>query len=212
MVVEWIKIPSGGPIGSDYEIMKYPVTNAQYCEWLRNGREDHYCKLMEAHFFGGIKSDLTVKEGFEKKPVVFVNWFDAQEFGKSAGGRLPTAEEWRKAAAWLPQENRFAEWVTGLDKAPTQHDVIYYDYDNGWALPAPHLADVDWYRPSGAYGCCGMAGNVGEWVDAEMKNGWKYALGGSLFRPIDLLRLNSVEGDHPSKRLSTFGFRLVRKV
>lgn len=215
-MMEWIRVPAGGLVDHDFEIAKYPVTNEEYALYLRSlsPREasQSYCRLMEEHFFGGILKGYSPKPGFEKKPVVFVSWHDACAYAEWAGGRLPTAEEWLKAAAWLPEKNRFATYCTGCDEPPRQSEVNYYDHLDGWALPAPHLADVDWYRPSGTFGLCGMAGNVGEWVDAELPNGWKRALGGSLFRPVEFTRTDAGEADHPSKRLSTFGFRIVREL
>ena len=216
MLLDWIDVAAGGPVFHAYSIMRDPVTNEQYCEFLRSLPDGEanirYCQLMEDHFFGGIMRVYSPKPGFAKKPVVFVSWLDAQAFGTWAGGRLPTADEWKKAAAWLPDQNRYAAFCTGRDETPTQQDAIFYDDEDGWALPAPHLADVDWYKPSGAYGLRGMAGNVGEWVDGEMVNGWKLTLGGSLFRPVEQTRLDAIEGDRADKRLSTFGFRLVRTV
>lgn len=215
-------------------IAKYPVTNEEYSAYLQTlpsaDSAKRYCRLMEDHFFGGIMKDFSVKPGFEKKPVVFVSWYDAVAYAKWAGGRLPTADEWLKAAAWLPEKNRLATYCTGCDELPQQlkredgnsavrlrplpsttpNFAVFYDFKNGWALPAPHLADVDWYQPSGPNGLCGMAGNVGEWVDSETGNGWKRALGGSLFRPVEFCRTDAGEADHPSKRLSTFGFRICR--
>ena len=191
-------------------IEKYPVTNAEYAAFLQAAGAQHYCRLMEDHFFGGIMKDFSVKPGFEKKPVVFVSWYDACAYAEWASGRLPTADEWLKAAAWLPEKNRLAKYCTGSDVKPRQTEVNYYDFKNGWALPVPHLADVDWYQPSGPNKLCGMAGNVGEWVDSETGGGWKRALGGSLFRPVEFCRTDAGEADHPSKRLSTFGFRICR--
>lgn len=221
MVIEWVRVDAGGPVEHGFEIAKYPVTNAQYAEYLRTidptEAAKRYCRLMEEHFFGGIMKDYSPKPGFEKKPVVFVSWHDAQAYAKWAGGRLPSAAEWRKAAAWLPAENRHAKYCTGKDEQPTQSEAIFYDDDNGWALPAPHLADVDWYRPAGAYGPCGMAGNVAEWIEDVAQSGgrfagWRLTLGGSLFRPVEQTQTDAQEGDAPEKRLSTFGFRLVREV
>lgn len=212
---DFVKISAGGPVTYDYEIQECPVTNAEYAAWLRGLSGEvaasHYCRLMELHFFGGIRSDFSCKQGFDRKPVVFVNWYDARAYAKSQGGRLPTVAEWKKAAAWLPDKDRYATWCTGLDDPPSQTTVNYYDFEEGWALPSPHLADVDWYQSSGSYGCRGMAGNVGEWCE-EKNSEWQPALGGSLFRPLDFCRVNAGEADHPSKRLSTFGFRLVREV
>lgn len=217
----WIKVLSGGPVSYDYEIMRDPVTNAEYCAWLNGIPQSeavaHYTKLMAEHFFGGIEETdgresvlYRPKSGFENKPVVFASWHDAKAYGKWAGGRLPTEIEWRKAAAWMPDEHRFATWCTGCDVEPTQRDVNFYDFEDGWALPSPHLADVNWHKPSGAYGCRGMAGNVAEWCVGE-STGWQPALGGSLFRPKEFMLCSAGEADHPTKRLSTFGFRLVRE-
>lgn len=211
-----MRISADDLMGHTYEMMKWPVTNAEYVTYLRSLSVEeaaaHYCRLMEEHFFGGILKDYSCKPGFEKKPVVFVSWHDAVAYAQRAGARLPTGDEWRRAAAWLPQEERLARYCTGSDEMPTQNEAIFYDRENGWALPCPHLADVDWYKPSGAYGLCGMAGNVSEWVDETRPNGWKSALGGSLFRPVEQMLTAASEGDHPTKRLSTFGFRLARDV
>lgn len=210
-----ILIPAGGPVNYDYAIGRDPVTNEMYATWLKSlpaaDAARYYCRLMATHFFGGILEDFTCKQGFAQKPVVFVSWYDALAYGASVGGRLPTTQEWRKAAAWLPHEQRYATWCTGCDAPPTQTAANFYDFTNGWALPQPHLADVDWYHPSGAYGCRGMAGNVGEWCVDEEKE-WQPALGGSVFRPVEFCRTHSGEADRPDKRLSTFGFRLVRTV
>ena len=35
MTFEWIRVPAGGPVGHDFEIAKYPVTNEQYAFYLR---------------------------------------------------------------------------------------------------------------------------------------------------------------------------------
>lgn len=196
-----------------FEITLDPVTNAQYAAWLKSLPPEEavkrYSPLMEEHFWGGILPDYTVKAGFEKKPVVFVSWFDAQAFAQWHGWRLPTAREWKKAAAWLENEGRLAEFAHGKDVPPAQTEANVYDSELGWALPAPHLADVDAYPPSGPYSLRQMAGNVAEWVDGECA-GWQPALGGSLFRTAGFAALDAGEADAPEKRLSTFSFRVAR--
>lgn len=220
-----------GSVATVFEIQKYPVTNEAYAWFLNelplDERETRYTSLMADHFFGGIERDSSKgkfypKSGFAKKPVVFVSWFDAQRFAQFLGEndgewsyRLPTRDEWLKAAAFRGKRG-WAKYLTGEAEAPSQNptdknSANYYDPCVGWALPAPHLADVDLYTHESYYGTVGQAGNCAEWVDAEMRgNGWKFALGGALFRPIQSLLTTSSEGDSPEKKLSTFGFRLVR--
>lgn len=221
-MMDWLLVPAEGPVLHDFSIMRTPVTNAQYCAYLNSLPESEahtrYSPMMAQHFWGGIIQEGATyrpKSSFAEKPVVFVSWHDARAFATWAGGRLPTVGEWKKAAAWRPTEDRFARYCTGFDEPPTQdpskaNAANFYDDANGWALPQPHLADVSLYKSHGPYGTLGMGGNVAEWVDGDMPNGWKLALGGSLFRPVEQLLLSSAEGDHPAKRLSTFGFRLVK--
>ena len=223
-MIDWILVSSGGPVLHDFCIMRTPVTNAQYCAYLNSLSKDearaHYSPMMAQHFWCGVVQDgeaYRLKSAFAEKPVVFVSWYDAQAFATWAGGRLPTVDEWKKAAAWRFTENRFTKYCTGFDEPPSQYPseanaANFYDDENGWALSQPHLADVTCYEARGPYGTLGMGGNVAEWVDGDMPNGWKFALGGSLFRPVEQILLSSAEGDHPTKRLSTFGFRLARDV
>ena len=223
--------------GAAYEISAAPVTNAEYCAFLNALPPDvaiaHSCNLMSAHFFGGIVLPLVSpqgmkhqpqaalfvpKTGFAKKPVVFVSWFDACAYAdwtstlsENAGYRcrLPTADEWRRAAALV--DGRLTRYADGSDERPTQAVANSFDPEKGWALPVPHLADIDAFPATGPCQTFQMAGNVSEWVDTETPAGWKYALGGSLFRPVESLLTSASEADAPEKKLSTFGFRLVRE-
>jgi iron(II)-dependent oxidoreductase len=54
------------------------------------------------------------REGDESAPVCHVNWFEADEFAKAAGARLPSEAEWEKAAkgGFLSGAGNVWEWTS----------------------------------------------------------------------------------------------------
>jgi len=112
-----------------------PVTNAQYKKF---------------------KPSHTYERGKENHPVVHVTWADAIRYAKWAGKRLPTEEEWEKAARGI--DGREYPWGNKFDskKCNTFESGIY------------GTTPVDRY-PEGKspYGCYDMAGNVWEWTDSS---------------------------------------------
>ncbi len=113
----------------------HPVTNADFHE------------LFPAH----VPDDHSAEP---EMPVVAVTWFDAHRYAAEVGKRLPTGEEWEKAArspnGWL------YSFAPEFDRSLA----------NVW--PAAGAATVDAYapRPSGTYQ---MSGNVWEWtLDVEV--------------------------------------------
>ena len=87
---------------------RFPVTNAQFLEFLQqSGYKPTDAENFLQHWKHG-----NPKQGDENKPVVFVNYEDAQAFAKWTGKRLPTEAEWQYAA----QTEKRNEWPWG-DKA-----------------------------------------------------------------------------------------------
>ncbi len=168
--VEWVEIPAGEFLYGDkkervliaesYLIAKFPVTNAQYKEFLEaNPDHMHYYDAWK-----GAQREIDRRkflEGKENHPVVWVSWDDAQAFCKWAGCRLPTEVEWEKAARG--EDGRRYPWG---------EDWVLGKYCNSYdtrpkrlwdPLPVGNTTPVDAF-PEGIspYGVWDMSGNAAE--------------------------------------------------
>ena len=125
-----------------FYIDRYEVTNARYKKFI------DATGLPPPRNWNG----RTYPTGRADHPVNNVTWFDAQAYCKWAGKRLPTEEEWEKAArgpnGWTyPWGDEYDEKKANLTTGDTA-PVGSYPEDRSY------------------YGVYDMAGNVMEWVDA----------------------------------------------
>jgi serine/threonine protein kinase len=202
--IEWIEIPAGEflygeekkpfYIRKTYQIGKYPVTNAQYQLFL-DANPDY--KVPD----DWDSQHCIYPPGKEHHPVVHVNWHDAQAFCRWANCRLPTEQEWEKAARSTdgrvyPWGN---EWVAGK---------FCNSADAGIGTTTP----VDEF-PEGVspYGVLDMSGNVWEWTESKHEAGNFFVLRGGSWSPYgNLLRVANRHFGVPSYRNFSVGFRCAR--
>jgi formylglycine-generating enzyme required for sulfatase activity len=116
-----------------FYIDKYEVTNRQYERF-----DPHYKR--------------TKYSSCDDCPVTYISWHEAAAYAKWAGKRLPTEEEWEKAAKG-PEGYKYSYGNT-YDKNRARTGL-------SWEAGAVKVGS---YPPNG-YGVYDMTGNVWEWCD-----------------------------------------------
>jgi formylglycine-generating enzyme required for sulfatase activity len=168
---EFIPCPevSGKVVRIDsFLIDRYPVTNAQYYEFLTSsGYRPADTTRYLRHWQSGM-----ITQGQEKYPVVYVCYEDMQAYSRWAGKRLPTEAEWQLAAQG-PEKRK---WPWG--------EEFHGTYCNN---SFNRLTPVDAFlKGVSQYGVADLVGNVWQMTNDMYFNGTNYFTvirGGSYYKP-----------------------------
>ncbi len=195
---EMVRVPAGEFLYGDkkekktlpkFWIDKTPVTNAEYARFVADTKHEP-----PGHWQG-----KTPPKDIAAHPVVYVSWDDANAYAQWAGKRLPTEEEWEKAARGI--DGRKYPWG---EESPTA-ELCNFGENEGGATP------VGKYSPQGdsPYGCVDMSGNVWEWTATDYDQSTKVLRGSSWSSSGEAVRAASRGHDLPDFRYVTIGFRCV---
>jgi formylglycine-generating enzyme len=189
-----------------FDLAVYPVTQAQYAQFLRETSHE-------------VPRDWAPAASDAELPIVGVSWHDAQAYcmwaSRGNPRRLPTEAEWERAArggvdgARYPWGDDIPAWIPDGGRGPRE-------------APWPVTMGVP-----NAYGLFGIAANIHEWC-ADWHDKGFYAVsparnpagppdgvrrasrGGSWRHAVTISRSAARSRLHPSFRYTDYGFRIVR--
>jgi len=150
-----------------FYIDKYEVTNADYAKYVQaKGVRPPW------HWPEG-----KIPEGQEKFPVANVNWFEATDYCKSVGKRLPTEAEWEKAARGGMDKNHYAWGDDTIDKLNELALLAPQSALRNTAAAVPAVLGRPRPNPVGSmaangYGIYDIIGNVMEWTNDWYDNNY----------------------------------------
>ena len=167
-----------------------------------------YARCIAAHRCSPVTADQLAEPGL---PMTNVSWYEARAFCAYASGRLPTEDEWEKAARGT--DDREFPWgnVLECDRANWGN----FENEGPCAGKNPGRPVLVGSYPGGAspFGVLDMAGNVWEWVadryDRDLSR--RVVRGGSCCSYFVEPRVSNRNAWAPAYRDGDLGFRCVTR-
>ncbi|MDP8220580.1 MAG: SUMF1/EgtB/PvdO family nonheme iron enzyme [Candidatus Stygibacter frigidus] len=197
----------------NYEIMIYEVTNQQYLYYIEEALFSGELEVTASSVTGFYEGDengnypagdyvfydlagdgrihydqdigqFSIEEGYYIHPVVEVSWFGANAFAEHYGWRLPTEQEWEKAARGMTGYEY--PWGDIL----TAYRANYNGSGDPWENASTETTPVGFYNGQlyegfqttdsfSSYGCYDMCGNVYDWTESWYNSSTFVLHGGS---------------------------------
>jgi formylglycine-generating enzyme required for sulfatase activity len=161
-----------------FYIDRHEVTNAEYARCV----ESRVCNAPQYYGSNNPRRLYYENTQYADYPVIYVTWRDAQTYCHWAGGRLPTAMEWEKAARGT--DGRM--WPWGNEKPITQanfrrpgQEAANEDKDGSNLRGGDVMPIMSYSKDVSPYGVWDMAGNVMEWVGTKYSRDRYEIRGGS---------------------------------
>ena len=170
----------------EFSIMKFPVTNALYQQF----DPQHQNRFPKYSFDGD-------------QPVIGINYYEAVIFALWIGLRLPTEQEWEKAA-------RGTDGKTYPWGEPMGYEKGFANTCDFMACKTNPVLELD--QGMSPYGCYDMAGNVWEWCmqkNASMHSTQRIVRGGSWMNYLVHAKCVFRNSFDPSERHLAVGLRCV---
>jgi len=194
-----------------FSIAKYETTVSQYCQFLNAADPDgtYWASGQEIIKKGDPGNYYyEIQAGRNNYPVRYVSIYDAEAYAawkSSVTGftyRLPTEQEWEKAAGWDPVLEKL--WTYAFQSGSIDCSKCNYNYCVG----APTI--VGSYDPHKSYyGCYDMSGNLWEWTSSIYSGDSRVLRGGCWSSTATVCLVTYRNYYSPSNRNNYFGFRLA---
>jgi iron(II)-dependent oxidoreductase len=166
-----------------FRITRTPITNATFLRFVEGGGYERREWWSDEGWSWKEEYDITHPEGWrggDDQPVQHVSWFEADAFARSLGARLPTEEEWERAATW-------------------DHGTLLEGVGLGWEWTATEFGG---YPGFAAY-------PYREYSEVFFDRGYRVLRGGSWASSPDVATRTFRNWDWPARRQIFTGLRLA---